>query len=154
MTMRLFKASMRPAATSGAAVAAEITNGASTIAEPVLEATPGYLTSHRGRFLSTGLPNAIDISVPANAATLSLRLRAEREGSKTELYLYDFTTGECFSYNFRFPSHGAHTLGVRKPNSGRWVAAVNAAPFPSAAGGFLLDELTTTATAIRAVSTT
>jgi subtilase family protein len=153
LTMRLFKASIRPAATSGGAVAAEITNGAGTIVEPVVEATPGYLTSHRGRFLSTGLPNAIDISVPANAATLSLQLRAEPEGSKTELYLYDCTTGECFSYNFGFPAAGAHTLVVRKPNAGRWVAAVNAAPFPAAAGGFVLDEVITTGAPIRRAST-
>src|SRR5258708_6919437 len=152
LTMRLFKASIRPAATSGAAVAAEITNGASTIAEPVLEATPGYLTTHRGSFRSNGFPNAIDISVPAGADTLSLRLRSEGE-TKTELYLYDCTTGECFSYAIGFPAASAHTLVVRKPNAGRWVAAVNAAPFPTAAGGFVLDEVITTGAAIRRAST-
>jgi hypothetical protein len=44
------------------------------------------------------------------------------------------------SYNIGFPAAVAHTLVIRKPNAGRWVAVVNAAPFPAAAGGFVLEE--------------
>jgi len=119
---------------------------AGSAAEPLVDATPGYLVSHRGSFLSTGLPNLVDILVPANASTLSLELRSEQTDS--ELYLYDCTTGECFSYNIAFPAAGAHRLTVRKPNAGRWVAAVNAAPFPAAAGGFVLDEVVTAGDAV------
>jgi hypothetical protein len=70
-----------------------------------------------------------------------------------ELHLYDCTTGECFSYDIGFPAAGAHTLVVRKPNAGRWVAAVNAAPFPAAAGSFVLDEVIALGTTIRRTST-
>jgi hypothetical protein len=94
----------------------------------------------------------IDIEVPRDAATLSLRLSSERQGTNAEMYLYDCTTGECFSYNLGFPAAGAHTLVVRKPDAGRWVAAVNAAPFPTAAGDFVLDELVTTGTPVRRTS--
>ena len=87
--------------------------------------------------------------MPRDAATLSLRLRSEQELTNTELYLYDCTTGECFSYDIGFPAARTHTLVVRKPNAGRWVAAVNAAPFPSASGSFVLDELVTTGTPVR-----
>jgi hypothetical protein len=153
LTMRLIGSSIRPVATSSGTIAADIANGHSQIVEPVLDATPGYLTTHRGSFLPTGLPNVIEIPVPAGAATLSLQLRSERQGTNTELFLYDCTTGECFSYNFGFPAAGAHTLVVRKPNAGRWVAAVNAAPFPSAPGGFVLDEVITAGTAVRHAST-
>jgi len=104
------------------------------------------LIAHRGSFLSTGLPNVIDILVPSNAATLLLELRSEQ--TKSELHLYDCTTGECFSYNIGFPAAGAHTLTVRKPNAGRWIAAVNAAPFPAAAGEFVLDEVITIGDAV------
>jgi hypothetical protein len=141
LTMRLLESSITTSTTAAGQVAADVTNLRGTIAEPVLEASPGYLTSHRGSFLSTGLPNAIEIDVPRDAATLSLHLRAEQESPKAELHLYDCTTGECFSYNIGVPAARAHTLAVRKPNAGRWVAAVNAAPFPSASGSFVLDEI-------------
>jgi len=153
LTMRLLGASIQPEATSNGTIAAGITNGVTPIAEPLLDASPACLTTHRGSFLSTGLPNVIDISVPANAATLSLQLRSQGERTNTELYLYDCTTGECFSYNIGFPAASAHTLVVRKPNAGRWVAAVNAAPFPTAAGGFVLDEVIATGAPIRRAST-
>jgi hypothetical protein len=94
----------------------------------------------------------VDIEVPRDTATLSLELRSERDGTNTELYLYDCTTGECFSYTIGFPAARTHTMVVRKPNPGRWVAAVNAAPFPTAAGTFVLDELVTTGTPVRHTS--
>jgi len=149
LTMRRLEASIRTSATASGTIVADITNVGSTIAEPVLEVSRGYLTSHRGRFHRTGLPNAIAIDVPRDAAALSLRLRPEQEITGTELYLYDCTTGECFSYDIGFPAASAHTLVVRKPNAGRWVAAVNAAPFPSASGSFVLDELVATGTPVR-----
>jgi hypothetical protein len=149
LTMRRLETSIRTTATAGGTIVADITNAGSTIAEPVLEVSRGSLTSHRGRFHRTGLPNAIAIDVPRDAATLSLRLRSEQEITNTELYLYDCTTGECFSYDIGFPAARTHTLVVRKPNAGRWVAAVNAAPFPSASGSFVLDELVTTGTPVR-----
>jgi hypothetical protein len=152
LTMQLLGGSIRGEAGANGAIAADITNGPTPIAEPVLDATPGYLTTHRGSFRPNGFPNAIDISVPAGADTLSLRLRSEGE-TKTELYLYDCTTGECFSYAIGFPAASAHTLVVRKPNAGRWVAAVNAAPFPTAAGGFVLDQVIATGTTSHRAST-
>src|SRR5262249_8011185 len=57
--------------------------------------------------------------------------------------------GECFSYNIGYPAAGAHALTVRKPSAGRWVAAVNAAPFPAAAGAFVLDEVVTIGDAVQ-----
>jgi hypothetical protein len=152
LTVRLLESSISPSATTSGTIVADIANTASTIAEPVLDVSPGYLTSHRGTFLPNGLPNAIDIDVPRGAATLSLQLRSEDGRANTELYLYDCTTGECFSYNIGFPAARAHTLVVREPNAGRWVAAANAAPFPTAAGAFVLDELVTTGRPVRRTS--
>jgi hypothetical protein len=152
LTMRRLESSIRTTTMAGGKVVADVTNTGSTIAEPVLEISPAYLTSHHGSFLPTGLPNAIDIEVPHDAATLSLQLRSEREGTNAELYLYDCTTGECFSYNIGFPAARTQTVVVRKPNAGRWVAAVNTAPFPTAAGAFVLDELVTTGTPVRRTS--
>ena len=116
----------------------------------MLDISPGYLR-RTGSFLSTGLPNAIDSTCPRRLDALAA-LRSEREGTNAELYLYDCTTGECFSYNIGFPAARTQTVVVRKPNAGRWVAAVNAAPFPAAAGAFVLDEVVTTGTAVRRTS--
>jgi hypothetical protein len=133
-------------------VTARLQDDASVLAEPALDVTAGYLTSHHERFLPSGLPNVFDIDVPRDASTLSLRLRTEPGAPKTELFLYDCTTGECFSYNIGFPAAGAHTLVVRKPAPGRWKAAVNTAPFPSASGSFVLDELVAIGPPVRRVS--
>ena len=121
----------------------------SELTEPALDVSPGYLTSHTGRLLASGLPNLFHIDVPDAASALSLRLRTPSAATKAELYLYDCTTGECFSYNIGFPAAGAHTLVVRKPSAGRWIAAVNGAPFPAWPGSFVLDELVTIGTPLR-----
>jgi hypothetical protein len=145
ISVRLLSASLRPVAASDGTAAIDIENLGSEIREPALEASLGTLRSHRAEFLATGLPNTFAIDVPEGAATLALQLRrATTIGSALEMYLYDCTSGECFSYNLAFPAANAQTLVVRRPAAGRWVAAVNAAPFPTAPGGFVLDEIITT----------
>jgi hypothetical protein len=145
ITVRLLSASLRTATSREGIAAIDVQNLGSAIREPNLEASVGMLRSHRETFLPTGLPNTFAIDVPAGAATLALQLRgAEINGSLFEMYLYDCTSGECFSYSLAFPSAKAQTLVVRRPAAGRWVAAVNAAPFPTAPGGFVLDEIITT----------
>jgi hypothetical protein len=129
---------------SNKSIPVEVVNQGSTIREPVLTLTPGALREHRAKFRADGLPNIVEIAVPEGAATLSLKVRSERPAiDKLELYLYDCTTGECFSYDIKFPAAPEHTLVVRKPNAGRWVAAVNAAPFPTSPGRFVLEEVLT-----------
>lgn len=151
VAVRFLETAILTAAQADGTIVADISNAGGAIAEPVLQVSPGRLTSHRRRFLPSGLPNVIDIDVARDTATLSLQLRADA-GAKAELHLYDCTTGECFSYDIGFPAAGAHTLVVRKPTAGRWVAAVNAAPFPSAPGGFVLDEVVATGAPVRRTS--
>ena len=80
----------------------------------------------------------------ASAATLALQLRsAAPDTNALELYLYDCTTGQCFSYDFTLPAATNHTLVVRRPKPGRWLAAVNPAPFPAKPGRFVLEEIIT-----------
>lgn len=150
LNARLLAASLRARGTDGGSVEVELENRGSTVIEPVLEAWPGSLRSHRQQFRSDGLANLIEIDVPADAATLSLQLRAE--GSGTELFLYDCTTGQCFSYDIAFPAAESQALTVRRPAAGRWIAAVNAAPFPAAKGSFALDEVITTGAPVRQAS--
>lgn len=152
LTMRALGASILPEGRGRGTVAVNIINTGHLVAEPVLEASPGSLRSHRGEFLKNGLPNLFDIQVPDEATTLSLQLRSEQEGTNVELFLYDCTTGECFSYDIAFPADGSQRLLVRKPKPGRWVAAVNAAPFPAAAGSFVLDEVITKDVPVRRAS--
>ena len=151
LKIRVLDASIKTSNSIDGTIAADIDHVHGDVAQPVLQVSPGRLTSHRGSFLTSGLPNVIDIEVPRDAATLSLQLRSDRQ-TKAELYLYDCTTGECFSYDFGFPAAGAHTLTVRKPTAGRWVAAINAAPFPSAPGGFVLDEIVATGPVLQRTS--
>jgi hypothetical protein len=149
LTVRVLTSSIRTSDTASGTIGAIIENSGSVVSEPVLEASDAYLISHRGSFLRTGLPTVIEMAVPPNAATLSVRLRSEDPEIHGELYLYDCTTGECFSYNIGFPAAGAHTLVVRKPNAGRWVAAVNPAPYPAAPGSFVLDEIVAKEVSVR-----
>lgn len=131
-----------PAASSHPTRSVDVVNEGSTIREPVITVTPAVLKEYRETFRPDGLPNIIEIAAPEGAATLSLTVRAERpDKDKLELYLYDCTTGECFSYDIKFPAGPEHTLVVRRPNAGRWVAAVNSAPFPTSDGGFVLEEV-------------
>lgn len=126
--------------TGGALV--ELRNTGSVVQEPVVHATPARMRSHRAAFLQNGLANVFDVDVPEGASTLSLRVRADRpEDSDLELYLYDCTSGECFSYDIGFPAWRDQALLVRSPKPGRWVAAVNAAPFAAPGGGFVLEEI-------------
>lgn len=120
----------------------ELRNTGGAVREPVVHIMPARLRSHRAAFPRNGLANVFDIDVPEGASTLSLRVRADRpEDSDLELYLYDCTSGECFSYDIGFPAGREQALLVRNPKPGRWVAAVNAAPFPAPGGGFVLDEI-------------
>lgn len=145
ITARVFGASLRPAASKEGTVAVEVENVESEIREPALDVSAGTLKSHTAEFLPSGFPNTFAIDVPEGAATLALQLRAANAGgSSLEMYLYDCTTGECFVYNFAFPAAKTQALTVKRPAAGRWIAAVNAAPFPTAPGGFVLDEIITT----------
>lgn len=149
LRMRVFDASIRTTATTTGSVGLDLSNAGSLISEPAIEAWAGTLRTHRAAFRSNGLPNLIEIDVPADAATLSLRLGSENTQTNMELFLYDCTTGECFSYDVGFPAADRHTLDVRKPSPGRWIAAVNAAPFPTSGGVCVLDEIITTGTPTR-----
>ena len=90
------------------------------------------LTSHRGSFLPSGLPNVFDIDMPSRRGDAVAAVCAATPEQQSELHLYDCTTGECFSYDFGFPAAGATGWSCASRTAGRWVAAVNAAPFPAA----------------------
>jgi hypothetical protein len=151
LTVRLLRGHIEPLAMTRNAFPIAIGNTGARLDEPVVEVSAGALRSHKGTLRADALANLIDIAVPDHATALHLNLRSEG-AADTELHLYDCTTGECFSYQIGFPAARAHTLVVRKPNAGRWVAAVNAAPFPTATGAFVLDEVLTSGTPVRHTS--
>jgi hypothetical protein len=154
VTVRLLGASIDARGASPDALALDLRNVGSTIREPIVQVTPATFKSHRGHFNPTGFPNVVEIVVPEGAGTLSLKLRSEQPGTNAvELFLYDCTTGECFSYDLGFPAGPSQTMVVRKPNAGRWVAAVNTAPFPAASGSFILDEIIASGPPVRRAST-
>jgi hypothetical protein len=144
ITVRALGASVRPAGSFASSGGLELRNIGSAIRQPAIAMSSGSLRSHHASFLSTGLPNVIDVAVPEDAATLRLQVRSDEPDDGVELFLYDCTSGECFSYDIAFPAARTHTLVVRKPKAGRWVAAINPAPFAPAKGGFTLDEVITT----------
>ena len=141
ITVRLLSAALRVRASSANVLRVDIENLASALREPALETAVGTLRSHQGRVLYSGLPNLFDVDVPAGAHTMALRLHTKGGGSLLELHLYNCTSGECFSHEFTLPAGETQTIVVRQPPAGRWVAAVNAAPFPASAGGFVLEEI-------------
>jgi hypothetical protein len=144
ITCRLLRASLSVTKIGDAVLDVEMDNAGSELREPILETSLGTLKTHRGTFLANGLPNQFVIDVPTGAARLALHVRdADPSSQSLELYLYDCTTGECFSYTFTLPAAHDHSVIVRQPKPGRWIAAVNRAPFPAGPGGFVLDEVLT-----------
>jgi Subtilase family len=142
LTVRLLDASVRPTLSSAGVLDVDLENRGAALGAPVLDASIGVLRSHQGETLATGLPNRFEITVPAGAATLAVQLRSTAPSAHPfELYLYDCTTGECFSDNFTLPAGPRQKLVVRQPRAGRWVAAVNAAPIPQTALPFELEEV-------------
>jgi hypothetical protein len=88
------------------------------------------------------MPNRFEIDVPHGASTLAVYARVQKPPvTGIELHLYDCTSGECFSYDFTLPSSSNPQLVVRRPKPGRWIAAVNAGPIPSAITTFKVDVL-------------
>src|SRR5262249_17275529 len=115
--------------------------------DPVLETSWATGRTHFGTTQPTGLANRFDIDVPEKTTSLALDLQAKDKPNTTfELYVYDCTSGEGFSYNFTVPAADRQTLVIRHPNPGRWVAAVNAAPFPIGGAHFDLTETLSTET--------
>jgi hypothetical protein len=149
LRMRVLNASIDARPVWNGAVDLELANAGSPIAEPTIEAWAGRMKTHRASFGSDGLPRLFDIDVPAGAGTLLLHLRAEGADTASELFLYDCTTGQCFSYDIGFPAGRSHRIAVRKPTAGRWVAAINTAPFPTSSASFVLDEVITVGTPVR-----
>lgn len=144
LTVKLLSSSLQPRATGAGTIGVDVQVVGAALQEPVLEASAGTLRTHRGEFLPNGLPNQFDIDVPKSAASLMLHARGQgANNGGLELYLYDCTSGECFSHDFTLPAAPAQTLVVRNPNAGRWKAVVNAAPLPWTPGGFVLDEVVT-----------
>jgi hypothetical protein len=146
LTARLLDASVRSRLSRAGVLDVSLENRGASLGEPVVDASIGILRSHQGKTLITGLPNQFEINVPPGAATLALQLRGTAASVQTfELYLYDCTTGECFSYDFTLPAEPRQRLVVRRPTAGRWIAAVNAAPLPKGALPFELEEVIATA---------
>src|SRR5262249_52808663 len=139
ITVRLLRGSLDAGRVAGDTVSLDFRNRASALREPVLETSTATVVSHRARFLPSGLANEFEMAVPDAAKALVVRARSgDATEIPIELYLYDCTSGECFSYDIAFPAARSQVLIVRKPRAGRWIAAVNAAPFPTADGDFAL----------------
>jgi hypothetical protein len=111
-------------------------------AEPEARRSPRTLASSRGRTRDDGLPTMFDIVVPTGTATLQLDL-SSAAGAGLELYMYDCTSGECFFHDCTIPFSNEQRLLVQAPRAGKWVAAVNAAPFPAMAADFTIVQTLT-----------
>lgn len=144
LSVQLLKASVKANRTPQGSVAVDITNAGAALRSVATDVSTGSFRTHHGRVLATGMPHQIAIDVPQGAATLMLRLRSSDPRSEAfDMFLYDCTSGECFNYDFTLPSGPAHTFVVRKPKTGRWIAAINSAPLPTRPAGFTLEEIIT-----------
>ncbi len=144
IALRLLSVTLRPHLSRSGQLVIDLDNRGAAPKEPVIETSVGTLRSHVGDVPTTGPPAQLEVIVPEHASTLDLRLRNDKSGDDAlELYLYDCTLGECFSYDFTLPATRDQRIVVRKPNAGRWVAAVNPAPFPMKAARFVVEEIIT-----------
>ncbi len=126
----------------------DVVNSGRPLRQPEIELWPATVLTSSGTFRSDGLPRTFEIAVAPETAALLLQVDSSRTTS--ELYLYDCTTGECFSYDIGFPAARSHRIVVRKPAAGRWIAAINAAPFPAAEGSFGFETVMTAGRPTRA----
>jgi hypothetical protein len=142
VTVRLFASRVKAVQAGADAVEVAIENRGAALREPVIEASEGRLESSQRTFLPDGRPSVAEIDVPPEATALHVRARSsDPDASAIELHLYECTTGECFSHDFTLPAAVATAITVRRPRAGRWVAAINPAPFPAARGGFVLETV-------------
>jgi hypothetical protein len=118
-----------------------VANRASAIEQTAIDVSPGIARKIAASTTANGLPNQFDIQVPDAAATLALHLQGSTGDATLELHLYNCTSGECFSYDFTVPAAREQSMVIRNPQPGRWIAAVNSAPFPTARTPFVLDEI-------------
>lgn len=147
LTVRLLRSWLSVASSGGTPPRVDVKNSGAQLREPEVRTSPGAVESHGGRVRGDGLPNTFDVLVPTGATTLRLDLRTGTTMGM-ELYLYDCTSGECFFHDYTMPASHEQRVVVRKPEAGRWIAAVNAAPFPAEAAEFTLDVIVTTIGAV------
>jgi hypothetical protein len=128
-----------------------VANRGAQIGTPTVVRSFGSWTSHRGEFRPDGVTEPFEINVPPNSTALIVNGRMLRGGGQEEewlegldLYLYDCTTGECFSHDAALFARREQRLVVRRPSPGRWVAIVSKPRFPSA-GSYLVDILVASA---------
>jgi hypothetical protein len=115
-------------------------NTGANLIEPVVDVYPGTLTLHKASFKSTGEPNLIEVNAPKDTGILEFDARAETGGSDLELFLYDCTSGACFFSDYAGIAASKATISVHNPKPGKWILAVNAAPFMVGHGQFVVDE--------------
>jgi len=127
------------------------TNRGAEVGRPVLRVAPGVRSNEVMTYLQNGNANRIEIVVPEKTSTLQIRADSNKGSSPLELYLYDCTSGECFSYDFRMPAQISHLITVRDPKPGKWVAMVNAAPMLLGKGGFTFESIITGSTATKPI---
>jgi hypothetical protein len=141
VSIRLLSASVEVQRVLGDRAVVRVVNGGAPLGETALDTAAGTLRTVEGTTMANGLPNQFDIDVPAGAHTLALHVSGSNDAARLELYLYDCTSGECFSYDFTVPAAREQSLVVRDPTPGRWILAVNGAPFPSTRTRFVVDEI-------------
>jgi hypothetical protein len=141
VVVRLLGAAINVGPTTPEGAVASITNTLGLIRQPDLQVSPATRGLLDGYTAQSGLPTLIDIDVPADASSLRVNARALSTDENLELYLHDCSSGECFIWDFRVPPARQHSMVVRKPAPGRWVAAINAAPWPARQVRFIFEDI-------------
>jgi hypothetical protein len=151
LSLRALGASLRTKTSDGQDTLM-VSNRAGEIAEPTIRESWGTVTSHEAQLNRDGRANAFEIQVAPDASALVVSARMDdafagrqAPGRGLDLYLYDCTSGECFSYDYALPQSVEQRLVVRRPQAGRWVAMVNGALSSFATGPFRLETVVTTA---------
>jgi hypothetical protein len=116
---------------------------AARLSAPAILVSRGRLRTRSAEYMPSGEPVLEEVDVPANAETLVVKATASPGSSPLELHLYKCVTGYCFAYDHTLPARSEQALRVKRPDAGRWVVAVNAAPALVGTGGFILETLVT-----------
>jgi hypothetical protein len=120
-----FSASISSTAVDGRSRVA-ISNKGALLAEPQLVASWGQVAFHKMNLGPNGPGSLIDLTVPPGSKALDLSghlMQVDRSSELrgVDLYLYDCTSGQCFSYDFAVASGTTPAITVSDPVAGRWV---------------------------------
>jgi hypothetical protein len=113
--------------------------------KPALTVADANVAARQRTLGPDGLPALFPLDVPADTGVLRVSATGAQHGD-LDLHLYNCSSGECFSHEFTFAPAASPSISVRRPATGRWIAAVSSPRLPGSTIGVALESMMTLGT--------